>query len=136
MAYNAYISPTTQEIYARSQLIARIGEVVQRRYPYCTLKTFGSTAHDLYLPDGYENHRIYVISRMVTNVATPSDIDMCVNTPHEADHSTKVKMLDALSIALRNSQLTKSTFVIRRARVPLVSFQTITELGKPLVVLT
>lgn len=53
VAYNAYISPTIQEIHARLQVIARIAEVVRRRYPYCTLETFGSTAQNLYLPDGY-----------------------------------------------------------------------------------
>lgn len=42
-------------------------------------------------------------------------------------------MLNALSVALRKSQLTKTTLVIRQARVPLVTFQTIPELGKPLV---
>ncbi|EPS99442.1 hypothetical protein FOMPIDRAFT_1124500 [Fomitopsis schrenkii] len=109
VAYNAYISPTIQEIHARLQVIARIAEVVRRRYPYCTLETFGSTAQNLYLPDG--------------------DIDLCVTTPRPADHAAQVKMLNALSVALRESHLTKTTLVIRHARVPLVSFETIPELG-------
>lgn len=68
----------------------------------------------------------------VDEVATGSDIDLCVTTPRPADHAAQVKMLNALSVALRESHLTKTTLVIRHARVPLVSFETIPELGKPL----
>ena len=70
---------------------------------------------------------------MVDDAATASDIDLCVCTPREADHAAKVKMLNALSTALRKSKLANTTLVIRHARVPLVSFTTISELGKPLM---
>lgn len=137
VAYCAYIFPTIQEIHARLQVIARTAEVVRRRYPYCTLETFGSTAQNLYLPSGYvSSFPIYSIENDIDGIATDSDIDLCVTTPRTADHDAKVKMLNALSVALRKSQITKTTLVIRRARVPLVSFETTPELGKPLVLHT
>lgn len=56
VAYVAYINPTKQEKYARSQVITRIGDVVRARFPRFDLETFGSTAQDIYLPDGCVHH--------------------------------------------------------------------------------
>ena len=70
---------------------------------------------------------------MIDDAATASDIDLCVCTPRGADHAAKVKMLNALSAALRKSKIASTMLVYRRSRVPLVAFTTISELGKPLM---
>ncbi|KZT73436.1 Nucleotidyltransferase [Daedalea quercina L-15889] len=109
VAYVAYIMPTEQEIYARSRVIARVGDVVRRRFQRCDLATFGSTAQNLYLPD--------------------SDIDLTVTSPREMNREAKVKMLYALSGALKNSLITQNPFVVRKTRVPVIYFDTTPELG-------
>lgn len=48
----------------------------------------------------------------------------------EPDRATKVTMLYALSGALRDASITRNPFVVRNARVPVVSFETTPELGK------
>jgi len=53
VAYTSYIAPTAQERNARLLVITRIRDLVCRRFPTANLVTFGSTAYNLYLPDGY-----------------------------------------------------------------------------------
>ncbi|KAH9932423.1 Nucleotidyltransferase [Amylocystis lapponica] len=109
VAYVSYITPTTQEHHARKEVVARVEDVVKRRFSDATVTTFGSMAHDLYFPDG--------------------DIDLVICVPREVEHSNKKKMLFQLSAALKDSLMTQKVHVIHQARVPILSFETIPDLG-------
>ncbi|KAI0937395.1 hypothetical protein AcV5_005312 [Taiwanofungus camphoratus] len=109
VAYVTYICPTMQERCARELVIASVGELVRRRFPNATMATFGSVSQDLCLPDG--------------------DIDLVIVMPYELDHEAKKRSLFQLSAVLKSSLMTRSVQVVHRARVPVISFETIPELG-------
>ncbi|KAL6307738.1 hypothetical protein BKA93DRAFT_54235 [Sparassis latifolia] len=109
VAYVTYILPTKQERRARAKVIARVGDVVNNRFPNVTLAIFGSVAQDLYLPDG--------------------DVDLVMNVAQDLDPAAKKKMLFQLAHALRMSHLSPKVQVIPHARVPVLSFETTRELG-------
>ncbi|PCH34395.1 Nucleotidyltransferase [Wolfiporia cocos MD-104 SS10] len=109
IAYVSYITPSTQERSAREQVIARIVNLTKARFANSTLATFGSTVHDLYLPDG--------------------DVDLVMSLPRELDEDTRRRTLFQLSALLKNALVTQHVTVVLRARVPVISFETVPELG-------
>lgn len=52
VAFVEYMEPTDQERRARELVIARVGDIVKRRFPTSAVTVFGSVAHGLVLPDG------------------------------------------------------------------------------------
>ncbi|CDO74406.1 hypothetical protein BN946_scf184867.g4 [Trametes cinnabarina] len=109
VAFYEYISPTPDERHARAMVIAQVAEVVKRRLPKATVDPFGSVAQDLYLPDG--------------------DTDLAITTPHNYDDETKKRVLFQLAALMRNSRVTDHVQVVARARVPVISFTTMPDLG-------
>ncbi|OBZ68490.1 Poly(A) RNA polymerase cid14 [Grifola frondosa] len=109
VAFVTYILPTTQERRARELVIARVRELARRRFNNAAIDTFGSVAQNLYLPEG--------------------DTDLVITTYHEVDQSAKKRALFQLSALIKNSAVAHDVQVIHRARVPLISFKTVSELG-------
>ena len=128
IAYAAYITPTAQERLARERVIARVGDVVKRRFPDATVTAFGSVAHDLYFPDRYARN-IPIYASAIKRGAY-SDIDLVVRVPRELDHGQKKRMLFQLSGALQDSLITDKVLVVHQARVPIVSFEAVADLGE------
>ncbi|OSD00930.1 Nucleotidyltransferase, partial [Trametes coccinea BRFM310] len=109
VAFYEYVSPTPDERHARAMVIAQVAEVVKRRLPKASVDPFGSVAQDLYLPDG--------------------DTDLVITTPHNYDDETKRRVLFQLAALMRNTRVTDRVQVVPRARVPLISFTTMPDLG-------
>ncbi|KAI0801360.1 hypothetical protein C8Q74DRAFT_486630 [Fomes fomentarius] len=111
VAFFNYISPTPDECHARAMVVAKITDVVRRRFNYlkASVDIFGSFAQNLYLPDG--------------------DTDLVISTPYPLDDETRKRTLFQLASAMRNTCVTPHVQVIPRARVPVASFQTMPELG-------
>ncbi|TBU62421.1 hypothetical protein BD310DRAFT_871139 [Dichomitus squalens] len=110
VAFFQYISPTPEEAHARAMVIAKVSSLVTRRFPQGAVDTFGSVAQNLYLPDG--------------------DTDMVVTMPPQYDDpETKKRTLFQLAALMRNNRVTPHVQVIHRARVPVISFQTVPDLG-------
>ncbi|KAI0756184.1 Nucleotidyltransferase [Daedaleopsis nitida] len=109
VAFFNYISPTPDERHVRAMVIAHISDAVCRRFAKSTVDTFGSVAQNLYLPDG--------------------DTDLVVNTAHPYDDDMKKRALFQLAALMRNTGVTPHVQVIPRARVPVMSFQTVPDLG-------
>lgn len=109
VAYASYISPTAQEQRARKLVMARVGELVRRRFPNSTLTPFGSITNQTYLPGG--------------------DVDLLMIWPRELDLEGKKKTLYNLSGIFRNASVTQDTLFVFRARVPIMHFETVDELG-------
>ena len=63
-----------------------------------------------------------------------SDTDLVISTPHAYDDETKKRVLFQLSALMRNSHVTDYVQVVHRARVPVISFKTSPDLGKPITV--
>ncbi len=51
VAFVDFMEPTDQERRARELVIARVSDLVKRRFPTCTVTLFGSVAQNLTLPD-------------------------------------------------------------------------------------
>ncbi|KAI0789522.1 hypothetical protein C8Q75DRAFT_807149 [Abortiporus biennis] len=111
VAYVSYVEPTDAENKARELLIARIGDVIRRRFssPSSSVRTFGSVEYNLCLPDG--------------------DIDMVIYTPQIYEESYKTRVLFQLASMLRKAQLTLGGQVAVGARVPILSLTTVAGLG-------
>ncbi|PIL31252.1 hypothetical protein GSI_05950 [Ganoderma sinense ZZ0214-1] len=110
VAFYQYISPSPEEAHVRAMVIKLVSDAVQRRFPQGTVDTFGSVAQNLYLPDG--------------------DTDLVVSMPESYDDpETKKRTLFHLSALMRHNRVAAHVQVIHRARVPVISFQTLPELG-------
>ncbi|KAM5539924.1 hypothetical protein V8D89_006427 [Ganoderma adspersum] len=110
VAFYQYISPSPEEAHVRAMVIKLVSDSVQRRFPQGTVDTFGSVAQNLYLPDG--------------------DTDMVVTMPESYDDpETKKRTLFQLSALMRHNHVAAHVQVIHRARVPVISFQTLPDLG-------
>lgn len=52
VAFTKYMTPRSQEINARKQVINYITSLIRYRWPKATVEVFGSVATNLTLPDG------------------------------------------------------------------------------------
>lgn len=78
-------------------------------------------------PMGWLTWRRY--TRVQLTFLSGSDIDLVIVMPYELDHEAKKRSLFQLSAVLKSSLMTRSVQVVHRARVPVISFETIPELG-------
>ncbi|KIM82309.1 hypothetical protein PILCRDRAFT_8117 [Piloderma croceum F 1598] len=109
VAYMAYVQPTSQEETTRRQVYDFIKKTVKGRFHRSEMSLFGSVAHDLCLPDG--------------------DLDVVIRLPGVDDQNDKKRVLFQLASALTTSGVTKEAQVKHFARVPVVTFQTVPNLG-------
>ena len=60
----------------------------------------------------------------------PSDTDLVITMPFTYDDETRKRSLFQLAALMRSAHVTPFVQVIHRARVPVISFQTVPDLGK------
>ncbi|KAJ7238767.1 Nucleotidyltransferase [Mycena haematopus] len=109
VAYAAYVQPTPQENTARQTLLEVIQKALRHRFPDGEVKIFGSQATGLCLPAG--------------------DMDLAVMTREEIPAAEKKRPLFQMSTILKAARLTWDVRVNFRARVPIVTFQSLPEFG-------
>ncbi|CAI5757899.1 unnamed protein product [Candida verbasci] len=95
-----YISPSSDEITLRNNVINRLKKHIGKFWPGTELQVFGSCATDLYLPG--------------------SDIDMVVISK-TGDYEERSRLYQ-LSTFLRAKNLAKNVEVIAHAKVPIIKF--------------
>lgn len=95
-----YISPSSEEIQTRNNVIAKLKQSISSFWPETEAHVFGSCATDLYLPG--------------------SDIDMVI-VSETGDYENRNRLYQ-LSSFLRNKKLAKNIEVIAKAKVPIIKF--------------
>lgn len=126
----AYVQPTSQEETTRRQVYDFIKKTVKGRFYRSETSLFGSVAHDLCLPDG-----LVVYLDMGNNLIPCScnvsnrDLDVVIRLPGVDYQNDKKRLLFQLASALTTSGVTKEAQVKHFARVPVVTFQTVPNLG-------
>ena len=69
-------------------------------------------------------------SKQSVIVSFSSDVDLVIQTPEIYDHKYRTRVLFQLSSMFRNALFCRSATVAAGARVPVVTFETMPELGK------
>ncbi|KAJ7292560.1 Nucleotidyltransferase [Mycena rebaudengoi] len=109
VAYVTYVQPTTQETIARQKLLQILQSTLRRRFPDGELKVFGSAATGLCLPT--------------------ADMDIAVMTKEVIPTAEKKRPLFQMSTILKSARITWEVQVNYRARVPILTFQSLPEYG-------
>ncbi|KAJ6617419.1 hypothetical protein B0H10DRAFT_2033323 [Mycena sp. CBHHK59/15] len=109
VAYVSYVKPTAQEMTARRTLLDVIQRTLRRRFPDGELKVFGSAATGLCLPTG--------------------DMDIAVMTREVIPPTEKKRPLFQMSTILKAARITWDVQVNFRAKVPIVTFQSLPDYG-------
>ncbi|GJE97804.1 Nucleotidyltransferase [Phanerochaete sordida] len=109
VAFLDYVTPNAAERIVRDKLIKKLTEMIQRRYWTSEVSVFGSAALDLSLLSG--------------------DIDMVINTPMVAGDENRKRSLFELAKILRETGFSVNPFVVKHARVPIITFEAVPELS-------
>ncbi|KAJ6457266.1 hypothetical protein C8R45DRAFT_913659 [Mycena sanguinolenta] len=109
VAYVAYVQPTPQENTARQTLREVIQKALRYRFPDGEVRVFGSQATGLCLPTG--------------------DMDLVVMTREVIPAADKKRPLFQLSTILKAKRVTTDVRVNHRAKVPILTFTSLSELG-------
>ncbi|KIY51968.1 Nucleotidyltransferase [Fistulina hepatica ATCC 64428] len=108
-AYMKYLQPDSHETATRAQAFQRVKDCVKSLFNQSAINTFGSSATGLSSPTG--------------------DIDIVISTPYELKPHVRKKLLFDISQRLRYHNIANEVLVNHWARIPIVTFTTVPELG-------